>query len=45
VDAGSLAEQLEWYREKGLVTGEVNLKQAIDSSFAELAVQRLGVYD
>jgi NitT/TauT family transport system substrate-binding protein len=44
VDEGSLNEQLQWYRGRGLVTGEVNLKQAIDTSFASYAVQHLGPY-
>jgi len=42
MDEASLAEQLEWYVEQGVVPGEIGPRQALDPSFAEFAVQRLG---
>jgi NitT/TauT family transport system substrate-binding protein len=41
----SLAEQLQWYTQRGLVTQPIDLQQVIDLSFADYAVQRLGRYE
>ena len=44
VDEESLAEQLQWYRGRGTVQSDVNLKEAIDTSFVQYALQQLGRY-
>jgi NitT/TauT family transport system substrate-binding protein len=44
VDRASLAEQLDWYAAQGLVTQAIDLEQAIDLSFADFALARLGPY-
>jgi NitT/TauT family transport system substrate-binding protein len=44
VGQASLAEQLDWYVEQGLVTQVIDLEQAIDLSFADFALERLGPY-
>jgi NitT/TauT family transport system substrate-binding protein len=42
VDRDALNDQLRWYVEQGLVPASTDLNLALDSSFAELAVRRLG---
>ena len=44
IDEPSLTEQLTWYAQTGQITGPVDLHQAIDTSFAEFALERLGPY-
>jgi NitT/TauT family transport system substrate-binding protein len=45
VGEASIAEQLQWYTQQGRVTQPVDLRQVIDLSFADYAVQRLGHYE
>jgi NitT/TauT family transport system substrate-binding protein len=45
VEETGLLEQLRWYQEQGLVPDAVELKQSVDSSFADFALQRLGRYE
>jgi hypothetical protein len=40
----SLAEQLAWYTQEGLVTVPVDLGQALDTSFVRAAAECLGSY-
>jgi hypothetical protein len=42
VDEASIADQLQWYVQQGMVTEPVDLQQAVDLSFADFALQRLG---
>jgi NitT/TauT family transport system substrate-binding protein len=44
VNVQSLADDLAFYREQGLVEGEVKLDQLVDQSFADAVVRELGVY-
>jgi NitT/TauT family transport system substrate-binding protein len=44
IDEPSLAEQLAWYAGQGQIAGPVDLHQAIDTSFADAALQELGAY-
>ena len=45
LNAASLAEQLAWFTQQGLVTAPVDLQAAQDSSFVDSALQRLGRYE
>jgi NitT/TauT family transport system substrate-binding protein len=45
VEETGLTEQLQWYREQGLVTEAADLKQVLDLGFADFALQRLGRYE
>jgi NitT/TauT family transport system substrate-binding protein len=40
----SLAEDLDFYRNAGLIEGAVKLDQTLDTSFADRAVKELGMY-
>src|SRR5262249_24940298 len=42
VDLGVLDDQRRWYVEQGSAPASVDLSQAVDTSFAELAVRQLG---
>lgn len=42
VNIKNLEDQLQWYKEKGTVTGNVDLKQVVDLSPAQFAVEYLG---
>lgn len=42
VNVKSLEDQLRWYREKGTVTGDVDLNNVVDLSLAKFAVEYLG---
>jgi NitT/TauT family transport system substrate-binding protein len=44
VNAESLAYDLAFYREQGLIRGDVKLEQVVDNSFAEAAARELGPY-
>jgi NitT/TauT family transport system substrate-binding protein len=44
VDEASIADQLQWYVQQGMVPEPVDLTQVLDPSFADFAVQRLGPY-
>jgi NitT/TauT family transport system substrate-binding protein len=44
VNTASLAYDLAFYREQGLIKGAVDLDQAIDGSFVEAALKELGPY-
>jgi NitT/TauT family transport system substrate-binding protein len=44
VNKESLAYDLAFYTEQGLIKGTVNLDDAVDSSFVEAAVKELGPY-
>jgi len=44
VNARSLAEDLAFYREQGLITGDIKVEQVIDDSFVEAALKELGAY-
>lgn len=44
VNVESLAYDLAFYREQGLIRGEVKLDQVVDLSFAEKAAKELGPY-
>jgi len=44
VNAAGVARDLAWYRERGAVTGDVNLDRVIDDSFVTAANQALGPY-
>ncbi|EKP94345.1 ABC transporter substrate-binding protein [Thermaerobacter subterraneus] len=41
----SLQAQLDWYRERGYFTGQIDLNKVVDQSLVEYAVQVLGPYD
>jgi len=45
VDEASIADQLQWRVQQGMVTEPVDLKQAVDLSYADAAVQQLGRYE
>ena len=40
----SLAQDLAFYREQGLIQGEVRLDQLVDHSFVDAALRELGPY-
>jgi NitT/TauT family transport system substrate-binding protein len=44
VNVESLAQDLAFYREQGLIQGEVRLEQLVDHSFVEAALRELGPY-
>ena len=44
VNAESLAQDLAFYRQQGLIQGNVKLEDLVDHSFAEAAVMELGPY-
>jgi NitT/TauT family transport system substrate-binding protein len=44
VNAESLAQDLAFYRQQGLIQGNVKLEELVDHSFAEAAVKELGPY-
>jgi len=44
VNTASLAHDLAFYAEQGLVKGAVNLDDAVDGSFVEAALEKLGPY-
>ena len=44
LEQNSLAEQADWHTQQGFVTQPPNVAQALDTSFADFAVDRLGWY-
>ena len=44
VNVDSLAADLAFYKEQGLVEADVKIEQIVDHSFVEAALQRLGPY-
>jgi NitT/TauT family transport system substrate-binding protein len=44
VNAQSLADDLQFYREQGLIEGDVRLDQLLDHSFVDAVVRELGPY-
>lgn len=44
VNVRSLAEDAAFYREQGLITGDIRVEQVVDDSFVEAAVAVLGPY-
>ncbi len=44
VNIASLADDLAFYREQGLISGKVNMDELVDHSFADSAVKALGPY-
>lgn len=45
VNEESLARDYEFFQSQGLLEGEVDLSQIVDSSFADAAVEQLGAWD
>jgi NitT/TauT family transport system substrate-binding protein len=45
IDEASIADQLQWFVQQGMVPEPVDLAQLVDLSFADFAVQRLGRYE
>ena len=45
VDEASIADQLQWYTQQGMVPEPVDLTRVVDLGFADFAVQRLGRYE
>src|SRR4051812_4920638 len=44
VNAKSLADDAAFYREQGLIVGDIKVEQVIDDSFVEAALKELGPY-
>jgi NitT/TauT family transport system substrate-binding protein len=44
VNVESLAEDLQFYKDQKLITGEVRLDQLVDHSFVDAALRALGPY-
>jgi hypothetical protein len=44
VNVESLAADLAFYKEQGLVEADVKIEQIVDHSFVEVALQQLGPY-
>ena len=44
VNIKSLADDLAFYREQGLISGAVNMEQLVDHSFVDAALKQLGPY-
>jgi NitT/TauT family transport system substrate-binding protein len=44
VNLASLRKDLEFFRQQGLIEGKVDVKQILDTSFAEAALRELGPY-
>jgi NitT/TauT family transport system substrate-binding protein len=44
VNLTSLADDLAFYREQGLITGNIRVEQVVDNSFVEAALKDLGPY-
>lgn len=45
VNEASMAQDYEFFQSQGLLEGEVDLTQVVDSSFADAAVEQLGAWD
>ncbi|MEA2757172.1 MAG: NitT/TauT family transport system substrate-binding protein [Aliidongia sp.] len=44
VNVQSLADDLAFYKEQGLITGDIKAEQVVDNSFVDAAVKELGPY-
>ncbi|HXF34841.1 MAG TPA: ABC transporter substrate-binding protein [Candidatus Acidoferrales bacterium] len=44
VNVASLEHDLQFYREQGLINGNISLAKVVDNSFAEAALKQLGPY-
>ena len=44
VNVESLAADLSFYKEQGLIEGDVRIEQIVDHSFVEAALKQLGPY-
>jgi NitT/TauT family transport system substrate-binding protein len=44
VNVQSLADDLAFYKEQGLITGNIRAEDVVDSSFVEAALKELGPY-
>ncbi|MBI5909338.1 MAG: ABC transporter substrate-binding protein [Betaproteobacteria bacterium] len=44
VNEASLRKDFQFYKEQGLIEGDVSVEQVVDNSFAEAAVKELGAY-
>jgi NitT/TauT family transport system substrate-binding protein len=44
VNVQSLADDLAFYQQQGLITGDIKADQVVDHSFVEAALQELGLY-
>jgi len=44
VNVKSLADDLAFYKEQGLITGDIRAEQVVDDSFVEAALKELGPY-
>jgi NitT/TauT family transport system substrate-binding protein len=44
VNVQSLADDLAFYKEQGLITGDIKADQVVDHSFVEAALKELGAY-
>jgi NitT/TauT family transport system substrate-binding protein len=44
VNVRSLAEDAAFYREQGLITGDIRVEQVVDESFVDAALKELGPY-
>jgi NitT/TauT family transport system substrate-binding protein len=44
VNLKSLADDAAFYREQGLITGDIKVEQVVDDSFVEAALKELGPY-
>ena len=44
VNVASLADDLRFYQEQGLIEGDVKLDQLVDQSFVDAVVRELGAY-
>ncbi len=44
VNEASLKKDFQFYKEQGLIEGNVSVEQVVDNSFAEAAVKELGAY-
>ncbi|MBI2848680.1 MAG: ABC transporter substrate-binding protein [Chloroflexi bacterium] len=44
VDKKSLAAQVDWYLEQGLITEKVNVDKVVDNTYLDYAISKLGKY-
>lgn len=44
VNVHSLADDMQFYREQGLIAGDVNLGELVDHSFVDAVAKELGPY-
>ena len=44
VNVKSLADDAAFYRQQGLITGDIKVEQVVDEQFVETALKELGSY-